>query len=648
MPFDAPTLQGDVEQLLADVTLLFCDFETFYSQQYSLTQMDPASYILNPLFEAICLGVANLTDDPLIIDGPEIPRFILRLKQEQAKGKRIAVVTHNAQFDVSILSWRYDFKPDLIIDTIALSRTVLGALLRSHSLDSLAMYFQLPHKGSMVKEVKGMARADIIANGLWERELDYCKHDTWLCREVYKRLMPLVSADEIILHDTLTRCTTEPLLRVDRVMLRAHLLKVELQKAQTLSMVEQLGISKSHLMSNQKFADVLRGLGVEPPMKKSPTTGEMTYAFSKQDQAFTDLLESENIMVRTVVEARLETKSTIEETRTKRFIAISELEFPGLGQCVMPMPIVIGAAHTHRVGGGWELNVQNMGRGSTLRDAIHAQPGYVLLVADSKQIEARDTAWFCDEIDLLEQFRRGEDVYKNFAAEVFALALQYIDKPQRFVGKTGILQLGYASGWVKFQNTVRVLSAKTDTPIILSDADAQMIVNKYRRKMLKTTSMWRQLDSILNLMHTFPEYGSGVPGVQMKCVTFYRHVMVGPTGLPIRFPNLHFDPDDRSWYFQDGRFQRRTYGASMLETIAQHVARCIVFGCATRLRAPMAGIGSRLVHSAHDELVYMVPERHGELAKSWAQMEFRRVPTWCGGLPLDVDAALGYRYGDCK
>jgi len=37
-----------------------------------MTQMDPASYILSPLFEAICLGVANLTDDPMIIDGPAV------------------------------------------------------------------------------------------------------------------------------------------------------------------------------------------------------------------------------------------------------------------------------------------------------------------------------------------------------------------------------------------------------------------------------------------------------------------------------------------------------------------------------------------------------------------------------------------------
>src|SRR5262245_27498431 len=255
--FDAPA--PDLSPMLdSNTILLFADMETFYTQQYSLTRMSPAEYILDPLFEAICLGVANLTDDPVLIDGPEIPSFILRLKREQKAGKRIALVTHNAQFDIAILSWRYGFRPDLIIDTIALSRTLLGPLLKSHSLASVAEFFGLPSKGTMIATVKGMTRADIIANGLWVGLTEYCLHDTTLCREIYKRLFGLLPPEEVILHDMLTRCTTEPLLRVDRDLLAAHLHKLEVQKAETLGMVEQMGIGKSHLMSNQKFAMVLQ------------------------------------------------------------------------------------------------------------------------------------------------------------------------------------------------------------------------------------------------------------------------------------------------------------------------------------------------------------------------------------------------------
>lgn len=635
-----------------DTTVLFVDAETFYSQDYSLTKMSPAEYILSPLFEAICLGVANTHGDPMIVDGPEIPDFINRLRQHRMiTGKPIVMVSHNATFDMAILSWRYQFHPDFIVDTIAMSRTVLGSQIASHSLDSVARWFGLPAKGTLIKDVKGMTRLDIIAAGLWKREVEYCCHDTWLCREIYERLLPALSSEELMLHDVITRCTTEPLLRVDRQMLESHLTDVLARKLATLLSVEQMGIGKSHLMSNQKFADVLRGLGVEPPTKISPQTQEETYAFAKNDEEFIALREHPDVMVRTVVDARLETKSTIEETRTRRFLAISHLEFPALGDRRMPMPLVIGAAHTHRLGGGWDLNVQNMGRDSRLRDALYVEDEYTLLVVDSRQIEARFNAWFCGQRDLVEAFRRGDDVYSDFASEVFERKITSANKPERFVGKTGILQLGYASGWLKFQGSVATGSRNSDTPIELTDAKAMDVVQKYRRKYERIPAMWKVLDHVLSSMYLLPEYGDG-PGQIMQCVVFWKNLMVGPTGLMLHFPDLHFEEGEDgqfgSWWFRDGKRLRRTYGASLLETICQHCCRCIVMSAAVRLRLPMAGLGARLVHSAHDELVYRVPTVQLETAKIWAELEMNRPPPWAPDLPLACEIGTGQRYGDAK
>jgi DNA polymerase len=418
-------------------------------------------------------------------------------------------------------------------------------------------------------------------------------------------------------------------------------------------MVEQMGVARADLMSNQKFANVLMTLGVDPPMKISPATNEKTFAFAKADEDFVALLDHPDIMVRTVVEARLETKSTIEETRTKRFLAIADLEFPNLGSCCMPMPVIIGAAHTHRVGGGWDLNVQNLGRQSTLRDAICSAEGHTLLVVDSSQIEARITAWFCGQHDLVEQFRSGQDVYSIFASDVFEHPVTKANKPERFVGKTGILQLGYACGWPKFQRTVKMLSRNTDTPIELSDEQAIAVVDKYRAKYRQITYKWRALDQILMQMHLLPdvfEYklDQRAQPISMPPVTFFKNCMVGPTELLIHFPDLQYDEAEGSWYFRDGKHMRRTYGASMLETIAQHVARCIVMMAAVRLKEPMANLGSRLVHTAHDELVYHVPNSNIEQAKIWAQLEMTRTPTWAPGLPLACEIGTGMRYGDAK
>lgn len=165
--------------------MLYFDVETFYSTDYSLTKLDPPSYVMDPRFELIMAGVA-FDDGPVnIIDGPDVEQFLASLDRD-----RIALVSHNSQFDASILSWRYNWRPALIIDTLSISRTVLANKLKYHRLGSVASHLGLPQKGEEIANVKGMTRADIMANGLWEGFKSYCANDVELCRGIYKKLSP--------------------------------------------------------------------------------------------------------------------------------------------------------------------------------------------------------------------------------------------------------------------------------------------------------------------------------------------------------------------------------------------------------------------------------------------------------------------------
>ena len=78
-----------------------------------------------------------------------------------------------------------------------------------------------------------------------------------------------------------------------------------------------------------------------PPMKTSPTTGKETFAFAKSDEAFKALLEHEDVRVQALVNARLGNKSTLEETRTQRFIDIAKR-----GLLPVPVKILCGAHWT--------------------------------------------------------------------------------------------------------------------------------------------------------------------------------------------------------------------------------------------------------------------------------------------------------------
>ena len=175
-------------------------------------------------------------------------------------------------------------------------------------------------------------------------------------------------------------------------------------------------------------------------MKTSLKTGKEALALAKNDEEFKILSEHPDVRVQALVAARLGAKSTLEETRTERFIGISK-------RGLMPVPLKYYAAHTGRWGGSDSLNLQNLpSRGNNagkLKKAIIAPEGYMIIDADSSQIEARVLAWLAGQNDLVEAFERHEDVYKIMASAIYGKSADEITKEERFVGKTTILGCGY-------------------------------------------------------------------------------------------------------------------------------------------------------------------------------------------------------------
>jgi len=189
-------------------------------------------------------------------------------------------------------------------------------------------------------------------------------------------------------------------------------------------------------MSNPKFATLLGQFGVPCPMKVSPTTGKLTYALAKSDQGLKDLQEHYDPHVQALVAARLGVKSTLEETRTQRFIDIA-------GRGNLPVPVRYYAAHTGRWGGDDKINLQNLpSRGpnaKALKKCIVAPEGYSIVESDSSQIEARMLAWLAGQYDVVETFASKGDVYKKMASAIYGVDEADVTKDQRFVGKTTVL-----------------------------------------------------------------------------------------------------------------------------------------------------------------------------------------------------------------
>jgi 3'-5' exonuclease len=317
--------------------ILTVDFETYYDRDYSLSKITTEEYVRSNLFETIGVAVKVDDEETRWVSGTddEIREFLSQFEW----GKSVALA-HNAAFDMAILSWRYGIRPKLIADTLSMARAIHGTEVGG-SLATLSQHYGLGEKGTEVVNALGKRRKDFYPEDL-ARYGQYCINDVNLTYRLFECLAGSFPISELQLIDLTVRMFTEPTLYLDKPMLEAHLASVKLSKDKLMQSIES--VSRDTLMSNPQFAELLRKYGVEPPMKISTLTGRETYAFSKADEAFKALLEHENPTVQALVAARLGVKSTLEETRTQRFIEIQE-------RGPLPVPLTYFAAHTGRWGG---------------------------------------------------------------------------------------------------------------------------------------------------------------------------------------------------------------------------------------------------------------------------------------------------------
>ena len=414
--------------------VLVLDFETAWSLEYTLSKMTTEEYVRDARFKAwgLCWKELNAEGAPVWVRGGDVQGWV-----DSIDWSTTAVLAHNAQFDVTILSWRYGAKPCFIFDTLSMARALRGVEV-GNSLMKLAEAFNLPPKGTAVHSTKGML--DSIPFDTELELADYCKHDVFLCEEIFNRLIPGYPTKELKLIDMTLKMYTRPVLILDGDMLVEALLE---EKKNREALLQRLGVAETSLASNPQFAEILTALGVTPPTKISKTTGKPALALAKNDALFQALLNGEREDVALLCEARLGVKSTTERTRAQRFLDIST-------RGALPVPLSYYGAATGRwtAAKGSAINMQNLKRGSFLRKAIMAPEGYQLVVGDLSQIEPRVLAWLADYTELLGIFRAGGDPYAQFGSQMFRIPGMTKDSHpvERQSAKSALLGAGYQLG----------------------------------------------------------------------------------------------------------------------------------------------------------------------------------------------------------
>jgi DNA polymerase I-like protein with 3'-5' exonuclease and polymerase domains len=626
------------------VDIVTIDFESYYDKGYSLSKLTTEEYIRSNLFEIIGVGI-KVNDDPVETftgDFHATRQFVRSLDYSDK-----AILCHHTAFDGAILSWKMGIKPKLWLDTLSMARPAHKVTVGG-SLSALVRYFHLGEKGTEVVQALGKRRADFTPQEL-AAYMSYCANDVELTYALFKKLRKGFPVQEIMVIDQTIRMYTEPKIILDKSLLKIHLKEVRERKQELIAALPFQGDEaaiKKLLMSNDKFAKLLALFDVDPPMKKSPTTGNAAYAFAKTDSGMQELLEHPDERVQALVAARIGNRSTIEETRTERLIQTAERG---------PLPIMLNyyGAHTGRFSGGDKLNLQNFPsrNDNTLRRTLRAPKGYVLVAVDSSQIEARMCAYIAQEEKLLDSFRNGRDVYSEFATDAYGYQVTKAQKKERFVGKTCILGLQYGVGGLKLQQTLKL--GQGGMKVELEKNEAYDLVDLYRNKYTRIPLLWRKCEEALRNMVNHR-------GGQLHPNLLYydEHGFEFPNGLRFKYPALGFDNDGFS-YIADARNYRKMvknkftndeditrvhlYGAKTVENLTQALARIVI-------TEQMTGIGQQypVAFQVHDEIIAVVPENEADHALAWMIKEMSVPPKWAPDLPVACEGGYGYNYGEIE
>lgn len=690
---------------MPESTLVVIDFETYWdSKTYTLSKMGPIEYVRNEKFTPQ-LCAFTLSNGSCCVDCSVVEHERLRTTFENLDTHDVAWCGHNMHgFDSLILSEFFDFHPQKIYDTIAMMRwTGLSRVCReSHA--ALTEFLGNGNKaaGTVVSDHKQWP--DDFTPEERAFFIQYCKDDAGQCYQNAQAMLPYMTPDALRFMSITARMATEPSFVLDEDLLLEYLSDLDAaadkarQELMAMFSFQTNADMLAALRSADKFADMLRSLGIEPPLKESaaktktkreklqlaadagrPGAAEelenmqpvMTYAFSKTDVDFVLMQDHPDPRVALLVRTRLQLNSSIDRSRAETLLKFARMH--------KPLPIMLGAwlAHTGRYSAGAsadagtktdKLQFQNLSKRDPskrkLRQAIKVPKGKVVVACDSSQIEARGLAFVANEVGLLTQFREGRDPYSELAETIFGVPWQDIKagakagdkkmKMYRNTGKTGILSCGYSVGHHKYSNTLLRQGIHLHEDLDRHHELARYAHGIYRAAHPNIVAFWKTAENVLEAMlrgesGTFggPNndiYTFGIMPVGPRtdlCVPSVRF----PSGYILRYPGLRAERNDRGkWQFVYDTYKGASkipthiYGGAFTNNLVQGLSFVDVImyqGC----RMDEAGI--KLACNIHDAWASVVPEEQGEYVKQQMLHYMSIVPPALNGLPVACEAEIG-------
>lgn len=682
-------LEAQKKAILADISNhLYIDFETFFSEDYSLTKKDMTylKFIKHQFFkiQSAAVRIGN-GKTHYFREAGEIRDYI---EEALIENPDLVLVAQQAFFDGGIVRYHFGLEFKYCIDLPSLSRAVWPNAM-FHNLNAIGERLypgdKSKQKSDDIAFTKGVYNwTDLIH----ERNERYNIQDTDLLAEFVQYFVNGGFPHDVLLQQSivnmmyfkpsfhadvplLTKARNEAEKRQEEAVQAAikflqenarvnkHFwvtmadrdkTKYPTQKAYNEIYRRTFGMppmkDKSELRkvltSNDKFAYLLeKGFDIPVPLKQGSSKIDpdaMTYALGKNDVEFQAMMTAHRDLA-VVWTGRMESKSNQEKTRATTF-----LEYADLCDGFIPVPLRNSAAHTHRLGGTESINMQNLGRKSPCRPALTGGGVYAINATDSSNIESRVSAWFCGHEEKLDLFRRGGDPYNETATVIFGYPVDRKSKTvdhsmQGAVGKATDLGCGYQMGADRFRDYLNAGPLGMD-PIFLEDIPElakysnpyKYVIDKYRRANYPIKDMWDTLQStIFDMARKSCDYELGP--------LLVRHERIWlPSGLSLHYPGLH-KTKEGNWAYEsrDGGLSF-LFGGKLLENIIQALSQIIILrqmvwiSCYLEL---VYGDEARTALQVHDEVVSAFPLEGAELTGYTDRGE----PIWKNGEKIEEVSA---------
>lgn len=650
-------------------TVILIDFETYFDTDYSLKKTSTVEYVMDKRFEIAGLGWCILDNIHGLCSFCQSDDTIGVLNSLQiAYGKQelenATVVGQNNKFDCLILREKFGITPKYTIDLMDLDR--MWDAKAKHSLEAMAKRWGAPALKGDTNQFKGYRWADMSPE-MREALQEYGKNDIEIESFLFQKLLPLVvnrPEIELPLANQTLQLYLNPQIEVDFKLGEELKYKMRQEALKPRMELRKRGIKASHgwISGNIKFKALLEAFlpeGESVPMKQGKN-GPIP-AFAKDDEGLKRLLNHPDENVRLLIESRVAMKSwPLHSKRVDNLMGQAKARNGKIGA-----PLSFHTAHTGRWGGAEKINLQNLGgRGragagthpliQAVRGMLVAPPGYIFGINDFAQIQARILPWLAGQDDLVRGFANHEDIYSEFATELFQKETwkpteEELETPEgkavdirRGFGKDAILGCGFGMGANKFfqrclaNNNLRPLfdSGEYDWDFI------NRLIKMYRRKYSKIPQFWRDVEKAWRFVTKYP--GQYNP---MKYLDFYHSnkatYIVLPSGRCLRYPGAKvkrgggYDDGDLSY-----RWNKYIWGGFLTENIVQAV-EVDIFGEAL-LRLETAGFN--IVLHGHDEIIclFKIFEAEQKLKEMAEIMTI--IPSWAAGLPIAVGGCLTKRY----